>query len=441
MRKILIVAKRDFLAAIRTKGFLVSLILPPLIVGASYVPVILETKHHDTHDKTIAIVDRTGLASGAVIDALGKQNGRDLYDKTTGLQIMPRYKFENVQPDAGDPALQRLALSDRVRSRDLFAFVEIGAHALDPATGAKKPDPAASIDWYVGEGEEPHTEGWIRDAVNNGLRAVRLARIGVDAGRLSSALAPVEEQRMSLVTRDEKTGQIGAPQKRGVAEFIMPMSIATLLMMIVLLTSAPMLTAISEDKMQRVFEMLLASATPFELIAGKVVAAVARSLTNTVVVMVFALVLLYFAASLGLAPLHIMPWFLVYVIAEVTILAALASALGAACSTPQDASSFSWVLMIPVMIPFFVAFKMLNEPNGAMATGLSLFPLFTPIAMLVRQLSPGTIPAWQPWVGLAGVVIAAIAISWVAARIFRIGILMQGKTPNIGDLVRWAVRG
>jgi ABC-2 type transport system permease protein len=187
--------------------------------------------------------------------------------------------------------------------------------------------------------------------------------------------------------------------------------------------------------------MLLVSATPFELISGKVLSAIARSLTTVIVVMVAALVVLYAAASLGLVPLQIMPWFFVYVIAEVTILAALASALGAACSTPQDATSFSWVLMIPVMVPFFVAFKMMNEPNGAMATGLSLFPLFTPIAMLVRQLSPGTIPAWQPWVGLAGVVIAAIAISWVAARIFRIGILMQGKTPNIGDLIRWAVRG
>jgi ABC-2 type transport system permease protein len=72
---------------------------------------------------------------------------------------------------------------------------------------------------------------------------------------------------------------------------------------------------------------------------------------------------------------------------------------------------------------------------------MSLFPPFTPILMMTRQASPGGVPLWQPVVGLVGVALATAGISWVAARIFRVGILMQGKPPSVAELVRWAVRG
>jgi ABC-2 type transport system permease protein len=76
-----------------------------------------------------------------------------------------------------------------------------------------------------------------------------------------------------------------------------------------------------------------------------------------------------------------------------------------------------------------------------MATAVSLFPLFTPIAMLLRQSLPGGVPAWQPWVGLAGILIVVPLLTWAAARIFRIAILFQGQRPNAAQLLRWAIRG
>jgi ABC-2 type transport system permease protein len=72
---------------------------------------------------------------------------------------------------------------------------------------------------------------------------------------------------------------------------------------------------------------------------------------------------------------------------------------------------------------------------------MSLIPPFTPMLMLVRQSSPMTIPSWQPWVGLAGVLLSAALAVWAGGRIFRVGILMQGKTPKPSDLFRWAIRG
>jgi ABC-2 type transport system permease protein len=172
-----------------------------------------------------------------------------------------------------------------------------------------------------------------------------------------------------------------------------------------------------------------------------VVAAVGRSLTSSVFYVLGALLGLQGAALIGLVPFDLLPWFFAYVIAEVTMLSALGAGLGAACSAPRDAQNFGVFLVLPVMIPAFMIFPLIQQPNGALAVGLSFFPPFTPMVMLLRQSMPGGVPGWQPWAGLAGVILCTLLITWVAARIFRVAILMQGKPPRFSDLARWAVRG
>ena len=93
------------------------------------------------------------------------------------------------------------------------------------------------------------------------------------------------------------------------------------------------------------------------------------------------------------------------------------------------------LLLSPVLIPLFLIRPILQQPGGPLATAVSLFPLFTPIVMMLR------LPAWQPWVGLAGVAIVAPLITWAAARIFRVAILLQGQRPKAAQLLQWAVRG
>jgi ABC-2 type transport system permease protein len=119
----------------------------------------------------------------------------------------------------------------------------------------------------------------------------------------------------------------------------------------------------------------------------------------------------------------------------------MAAGLGASCSTPQDAQHLAIFLVAPVVIPAMSILPLLQAPNGVFATAMSLIPPFTPMVMLLRQALPGGVPAWQPWAGLVGVVACTFGITWAAARIFRVGILSQGKLPKMGELVRWAARG
>ena len=437
MRRILLIAKRDYLATIRTKAFLIGLVVAPLLFGGGFLGMALLKSQPDIKDRHVAVLDRTGKVAAAAIQAATEKSTQELFDKATGKQVKPRYAFE-VLPVERDLNLQRLALSDRVRRHELFAFLEIGPEALHPG----KDSASSRIAYYSSAGGIDQTERWLADPFNEGIRKVRLAELGVDRGHFDDVLAKVDVEKLDLVSRDEKTGAIRSAQKASdVSDFGIPFGLMLLLGMIVMVGSAPMLSAVTEDKAQRIVEMLLGLATPFELMMGKVLAAVGVSLTSSAFYIAGGTLALGGMGMAGMVPFGLFPWFYVYLIADVTMLCAFAAALGAACSTPQDAQHLAVVLFAPVLIPYFMFMVVMERPNSFFSAAMSLFPPFTPMLMLLRQALPGGVPAWQPWVSLVGVLAFTLVTVWAAARIFRVAILMQGKPPKVADLVRWAVRG
>jgi len=444
MHRILLIARRDYLATIRTKAFIIGLVVAPLLFGGGFLGVALIQNKPDIKPRRIAIVDAAGVAA-AVIEAAQELNAKDLYDKDTHRQMRPRYIFETVAP-AADARQQRLELSDGVRREQLYAFIGISPSVLQPAPAlpaAGRKDPPAPVIIYTNAGTFDEADRWLSDAINEGIRRVRLAKMGLDPRGLSGALESVKVDRFGLVTRDPKTGEIReAGKKNEVAEFAVPFGLMLLLGMIVMVGSSPMLSAVTEDKNQRLVEMLLGLATPFELMMGKVLGALGTSLTSSAFYIVGGTLALEGAGLAGMVPFAVLPWFYIYLIADVVFLCSFAAALGAGCSTPQDAQQLAILLLAPVMIPYFLMAFVMQQPNGAISTGLSLFPPFTPMLMLLRQAMPGGgVPAWQPWVGLAGVLAFTLLMVVAAARIFRIAILVQGKTPQLAEMVRWAVRG
>ena len=435
--------------SIRNKTFIIGLIMAPLLFGGGFLGIAIMNARPDIADRHIAILDRTGQAAALVIQVAQEKNKKELFNKKTGKQESPRYFFETIAAGAQSPDAQRLELSDRMRRGELFAALEIGANALHPGDEIEGRDPASRekaarrrVAFYsngAGLGDERY---WLADAVDTGLRRARLLPLGVDKGQFHDLLASVPFEPMSLVVRDEKTGQIAAAVKKNeAASFGVPFTVMALLGMIVITGASPMLSSVAEDKGNRVFEMMLGSATPFELMMGKVLAAIGRSITSSVFYVAGGTFVLYGLAITGLVPLSIYPWFYVYLLADLMLLCALAAALGAACGSPQDAQQLAIILLMPVMIPYFLFMPVMSQPNGAIATALSLFPFFTPMLMLLRQAMPQGVPAWQPWAGLAGTLACTVVLTWAAARIFRVAILMQGKTPKAADLLRWAVRG
>ncbi len=358
------------------------------------------------------------------------------------MQTSPRYLVEPVAA-SGDPGEQRLALCDRIRRGDLFGFIEVAPEAIHPPDGTRGGETRKGLaGLYSGAGEVDRADAWLNGVLNDGIRTARLAELGLQPERAPSLMTGVDLDTMTLVARDPKTGAIQAPVKQdSVAAFAVPFAAMMLLAMVVMFGAAPMMTGVTEDKSRRIVEMLLGIATPLDLMAGKVMAGVGRSLTSSLLYVTAATVVLLGMNVAGVAPLTLLPWFYAYLLAEVTLLCALAAGLGAACNTPQEAGNLVMVVMAPIMIPMFMIVPVASKPNGAFATAISLFPPFTPLLMMLRQTMPGGVPAWQPWAGLAGTVVFAMLGIWMASRIFRVGILMQGQPLRLKSLVQWAVKG
>jgi ABC-2 type transport system permease protein len=437
MHRILLIAKRDYLQMVLSKAYLFGLVLLPLMMGGGFLILAIASRSNAT-DQRVAIVDHTGVSAAAVIQSCEEANRKAVSDPTNRLQAMSHYVFEEVKPEA-DEAAQLLSLSDRIRTGELFLALDISRDALQPSADDKKKD---LVRYYTNSTGVNQLNFWLPAAVNDGLRRVRVAQLGVDPARVPDAMREVDVVSMNLVTKDPATGKIVQGEKRSpIQAGLVSFFLVFLLVMVVIVGSMPNLGAVAEDKTQRVFEMLLVSASSFELMMAKVLAALGASLTTSALYVVGGLMALLGMAQFGLAPLGLLPWFFVYLIADVVILSALGVALGSACGSAQDAQHLAFLLILPIMIPMFMLNPVMQQPNGPLATAMSFIPPFTPILMMMRQSLPGGVPWWQPWLGLVGVAIFAYFAIWAAARIFRIGILSQGKAPKLAELAQWVVRG
>jgi len=435
MRKILIIAKRDYVEVVLTKAYLVGLFIVPVIAGIALFFVTLQNRSA-AKEQVIAVIDHTGVAARAVIQACEDANRRGFLNGAGALQRIPAFRFEEVKPSA-DESEQMLDLSQQIRAGELSLVLDISPEALHPPE-----KPTRDLVRFYSNSALNQTTFWLPTAVNAGLRRVRLEQLGVDAARIPEVLTEVPLTPMNLATRDSQTGAIaGAQRSNPVQAAAVPTVLFMIMLMVTMLGSAPQIGAIAEGKMQRVFEMLLSSATPLELMYGKVLGSLAVAMTTSVLYVAVGLLALAAMALFGFAPLWLLPWLFAYLIVSVLIQSATGVAIGSACSTPQDAQSLAFLLVLPIMLPVFMLTPVMMQPNGTFATVMSLIPPFTPFLMILRQAMPAGVPWWQPWLGLVGTVAWAAFIGWAAARIFRIGILAQGKVPKVSELVQWVVRG
>jgi ABC-2 type transport system permease protein len=436
MRKILKVARRDYLATVRTKGFLVGLVLAPVLMSGSLIVMALFRDRTDPRDRHVALVDRSGVVADALVRAAAERNARDTV-AAPGRPRQAAYLIEVMRPNERDPALQRLLLSDRVRAKELHAFVEVGPNALHPGRDTT----VRHLAYHSENAALDETRGWIAGQVNTALRRQRLVDAGIDTLAVPDLFHSLEGTPLGLFTRDAAGRITDAPKRDERAAVFPPMAIMLLMFMMLMWGAMPQLNSTMQEKSQRIAEVVLGSVRPFEFMAGKILGGVAIALTASAVYVGVGLYALTVLGLSGLMPLSIVAWFVVYMLLAVAMYGALFAALGATCNDPIEAQSVSFLGMLPMIIPTFLLLPVVMQPNGAFATGMSLVPLWTPMLMLMRQATPGGVPAWQPWVALVGMVATTLLFVWAGGRVFRVAILMQGTPPKLQNLVRWAFRG
>ena len=475
MRKILVIALREYNGAVRTKAFLVSvIILPIMMVGSIGVQMFLLDRV-DTTEKRFAIVDRTPgeVVWQAVDEAVKVRNQREIFSKEDPpKQVKPTFGLESIPAGADDgesAANLRYELSERVRKGEFFGFVEIGADVLKaeamppeeavtasavPAAEAgasKEPTPESStaaaafdrqsVRYHSNSPTYDDFRNWLEPVINATARAVRFKAKGLDRVEVELAMRNIPLLQKGLSEKQVATGKIeeGADENVKASVFV-AFGVMMLMFMVIMVTTTPLMQGVVEEKMQRIAEVLLGSVRPFDLMLGKLLGMTGVSLTLATLYMIGG----YWAADYyGFSqylPLSLLPWFIVFQIMAVLMYGAIFVAVGAACSDIRETQTLVTPVMLVVTAPMFVLGKIIQEPNGGFSTIASLFPPATPMLMTLRLAVPPGVPLWQPLLGVALVLLTTMGIVFAAGRIFRVGILMQGKGASFKDLAKWVLQ-
>jgi ABC-2 type transport system permease protein len=437
MDKILILFKREYRAAVRTKSFIISLVLVPLLMGGGFLAMFFVERNEDTDDKRVAVIDYTGYMEEPIRNAAEIRNAQEIYDPETSEKVRSAYLIEFVAPDPSNRLDQELLLSQRVQSGELHAFVEIGPDVLHPSGGE-----GGYIRYYSEHSFNDIVRDWFTNVINSNLQQLRVAQLNLDESQSADLFTWLRIEGMGLVTVDKKTGEQQEAQKTNeLQSFLVPYAMVLLMFMLVMMSAVPLLTAVMEEKSGKIAEVLLGTITPFQFMAGKVLGGIGISLT---IAAIYVGAGIFTARSTGHAsviPYEILPWFFVYTVLFIIMVGTGMAALGATCNDSKDAQSIQFPAMLPVILPLFLIVPVIQEPSGPFATTLSLIPPFTPPIMMIRLATSVTIPVWQPITGLVEVSVFALFTVWVGARIFRTAILMQGQKPSVANLVKYAFRG
>ncbi len=444
MRKIWIIAVREYNAAVRTKAFIVSVVLMPVFMVGGIVAQKLLKGQVDTTDKKLAVIDHTGQLLESIQMAANARNDKEVIDKETGKKINPKYVIEPIEPNTEDPDDQRLELSNLIREKKLHAFVEIGKDVIEPQSKPdSKSDILPSTERIIYHGESAAIDRmrrWLRDELNPSIKQLRLATRDIDPKVVAQVIRFAQVEPHGLLSME--AGKVKSEGRKSEGQLMAtPIIVMFLMFMMIMIGAPPLINSVLEEKMQRIAEVLLGSVTPFQIMFGKLLGTVGVSLTMVILYVGGGILLAEKIDASQYIPYDLLPWFIVFQVMAIFMFGAMFIAVGAACSDLKEAQSMTMPVMVMVMVPLFVWINVVKEPLSAFSTWMSLVPTCTPLLMLLRQATPASIPIWQPWVGLAGVVVFTIFCVWAAGRIFRVGLLMQGKPPKITDLMRWAIRG
>jgi ABC-2 type transport system permease protein len=439
MRKTLIVALREYIVSVRTKAFLIGLLMMPLMMGGGFIVGALMQGRVDTKDKRVAVADYTGRLFDGLDAAARGRNDAAIFtgEGSARKQILPRFVLEKV--DTGSVNMQRLSLqlSDRIRKGELMAFVLIGPNVID----TNKDPGQATLNYYSNTPTYNDVLGWITAVSNEQIQQLRLQGAAFDPKVVRQLTQRVPVGNLGLVKMDNAGNIISAVETNQLANFLVPFAMMFLMFMVIMASTAPLLNSTLEEKTQRIAEVLLSSISPFELMAGKLIGIMGVSLTMATVYLFGAYAALNRAGYAQYFPWQSVWWFVGFLCLAVLMYGSIFIAIGAAVSDMKEAQSMMTPVMLLVVSPMFVLQYVMREPASTLSLVMSLFPPATPMLMTIRQTVPPGIPVWQPLLGVALVLLTSLVCVFAAGRIFRVGILMQGKGAKISEMFRWALRG
>ena len=266
-------------------------------------------------------------------------------------------------------------------------------------------------------------------------------------GKVSGeVLLRVQSPMLSVSTRlDPETGEV-IPAESELAAFAMPYVFALLFMMSLFFTSGYLLQGVSEEKENRLIEILLSSVSARQLLTGKVIGLGAAGLIQIVIwlmssVVLLAIASLFFSLPEGLSiPVGLIIFGIIYFILGYLLFGILMATLGSIGSTARESSQWTGIFVMPAVAPLILIPLFIENPDHIIFTVFTLFPLTAPVAAIMK-LSIGAMPVWELVLSIAILITSIIGAMWLASRVFRTFLLMYGKRPSLREVRRYIREG
>ncbi len=464
MKKVLHVAVREFLSTVTTKGFIIGVLVTPLIIAVLIVVMPrLMNEAAPRIEGEVALVDPTGQVAPGLREYLRPEKLAERRERL-------RKKIDEATPEAlktvaagtpqgrlatqqaldsalGEvPRLEVLALDPRIdlelakaplkerpkdargEPRGRLALAVVHPDAITRAVGK---DAFGSYDLFVRGKLDDRITDEIQDGIREAIVEARVRASGLDRGLVES-LTHIDRVKSRTVTAE------GERVTNEIANVLLPAAFMALLLVTVITSGQYLLTTTVEEKANRVVEVLLSAVSPMQLMVGKILGQMAVGILMLALYAGLGIAGLMSLAMLGLLDVKLLFFLAVFFVLAYFTLASLMAAIGSAVNEMREAQTLMTPVMLFVMIPWMLWMPISRNPNSTFAVVASFIPPIGSFVTILRMASTTPPPMWQVWLSIATGLVGVLAAVWFASKVFRIGLLMYGKPPSLGTLIRWA---
>ena len=411
MRNLLLVARREYLEQIRGRAFRVSTVLVPLLFGV-----------------LIGVAYLSGIGSGVGKHVIVAANDAPLANDIRAQLVADKKTQTKVDVVAPVSPADRHALLGRVLSKDVDGLLWIDLRS----------DGSVNATYTSQSSGDIVITARLNSALNHALAMERMTARGMTATQVDALLKNVDIDTLQV----DKQGR--EVKSSGMGSYMKGYIMALLLSMTTMIYGMNVARSIIQEKTSRIFEVMLATARPSDMLAGKLIGVGAVGLTQ---IAIWAVVGVIIAGSALAQPIlsgefaiHF-SWvegllFAVYFVLGYLLYASLFAGLAASCETEQELQMYTPLAALPIWLSFSLIWLVINDPDSVWSIAASLFPATAPIIMMLRMGSEVP-PAWQFAASIGILLVSIWVVLWISSRLYRVGILMYGKRATVPELLRW----
>jgi ABC-2 type transport system permease protein len=428
MRNMWLIIRREYLERVRKRSFLVLTLLLP---GIMTVVMLLPAKLINMGEKVQHLVVVTStpqfgeMVRQRFLSASADANEDDEANSETNAAKQKPEQEYNIDVDPNPTEAELAVLRDKVTSQAIDGYLWLSDDAI--ASG--------KVTWtsrnMAGFGERSRLSA----TLNRILQYERLSKNGMTADQADRLLKPVKVEAVRLERGHETKGGGGG-------KFLEVVVMVMLLYMAVLLYGISVMRSVLEEKNSRILEVLLSSATSTELMAGKLLGVGAVGLTQILVWVVIAVVFAFpgMAMQPSLSEFQIPPGvlvaFTVFFLLGYLLYSTMYATIGAITTTEQEGQQLQFFIIIPLVLSVFMLAPVVRNPDAPVMVWMSMIPFFAPVVMYARIVVQ-TPPLWQIALSVFLLIVTVAGLLVLCARIYRIGILIYGKRPNLPEILKW----